>query len=77
MRRMGGRRTCWSEVVNTDKRCFAADPVTLEPEGFSVYDAYPLNDTEAHEVITVGVWDARRSSMKEKMIKTYDNQKYN
>lgn len=53
------------KVVNADKMCFPADPVTLEPKRCSLYDTHPWDEPDAHEIIGAGEWNSRRSAMRE------------
>ncbi len=53
------------KVVNEDRMCFPADPVTLEPLRCSVYDVWAWNEPDAHEIISAAEWNSRRSAMRE------------
>jgi hypothetical protein len=44
------------KVVNEDRQCFPADPVTLEAESISQYDAQPYDQPDAVEVIHLSEW---------------------
>ena len=53
------------KVVNEDRMCFPADPVTLEPLRCSMYDAWAWNEPDAHEIISAAEWNSRRNAMRE------------
>ncbi len=54
------------KVVNEDKLCFPADPITLDPVGCSIYDAWAFIEADAKEVISVSEWNVRRNNQRKK-----------
>lgn len=63
------------KVVNEDRMCFPADPVTLEPLRCSVYDAWAWNEPDAHEIISAADWSRRVAIREGERRKTPNNLK--
>lgn len=70
---MPSRYTGKIKVISADRMCFPADPITLEPLGTEVYDAYTYSDPELGPVETIShsEWCRRRNEQRDAQMRVY------